>query len=40
MEHLTQGEVTQVRPSSAHLLALSEDKNVRVEILDQGMTSH
>jgi hypothetical protein len=40
MEHLAQGEIIQVWPSSTHLLALSEDKNVRVEVLDQGMTSH
>jgi hypothetical protein len=40
MEHLTQGEVIQVCPSSTHLLALSKDRNVRVEVLDQGMTSH
>jgi hypothetical protein len=40
MEHLAQGEVIQVRPSSAHLLALLEDRNVKVEVLDQGMTSH
>jgi hypothetical protein len=40
MEHLTQGEDIQMRPSSAHLLALLEDRNVRVEVLDQGMTNY
>jgi hypothetical protein len=40
IEHLAQGEGIQVRPSLAHLLALSEDKNIKVEVLDQGMTSH
>jgi hypothetical protein len=40
MEHLAQGEIIQVWPSSTHLLALSKDRNVRVEVLDQGMTSH
>jgi transposase InsO family protein len=40
MEHLAQGEDIQMRPSSMHLLALSEDRNVRVEVLDQGMTSY
>jgi hypothetical protein len=40
MEHLAQGEDIQIRPSSAHLLALSEDRNVKVEVLDQGMTSY
>ena len=40
MEHLAQGEDIQMCPSSTHLLALLEDKNVRVEVLDQGMTSH
>jgi hypothetical protein len=40
MEHLAQGEDIQMRPSSAHLLALSEDRNVRVEVLDQGMTNY
>jgi hypothetical protein len=39
MEHLTQGEDIHMHPSSNHLLALSEDRNVRVEVLDQGMTS-
>jgi hypothetical protein len=40
MDHLTQGEGIQVHPSLAHLLALSEDINFKVEVLDQGMTSH
>jgi hypothetical protein len=40
MEHLAQGEDIQMRPSLAHLLALSEDRNVRVEVLDQGMTNY
>jgi hypothetical protein len=38
MEHLAQEEDIQMRPNSAHLLALSEDKNDEVEVLDQGMT--
>jgi hypothetical protein len=40
MEHLAQGEDIQMRPSSTHLLALSEDRNDEVEVLDQGMTSY
>jgi hypothetical protein len=40
MEHLAQGEDIQMCPSSTHLLALSEDRNVRVEVLDQGMTNY
>jgi hypothetical protein len=40
MEHLTQGEVIQVHPILAHLLVLLEDKNIRVEVFDQGMTNH
>jgi hypothetical protein len=40
MEHLAQKEDIQMRPNSAHLLALSEDKNDEVEFLDQGMTSY
>jgi transposase InsO family protein len=40
MEHLAQGEDIQMRPSSAHLLAIPEDRNVRVEVLDLSMTSH
>jgi hypothetical protein len=40
MEHLTQKEDIQMRPNSAHLLALSEDRNNEVEVLDQGMTSY
>jgi hypothetical protein len=40
MEHLVQEEGIQVRLSPTHLLALSEGRNVKVEVLDQGMTSH
>ena len=40
MKHLAQKEDIQMHPKSTHLLALSEDRNVRVEVLDQGMTSH
>ena len=40
MEHLTQEEDIQMHPNSAHLLALSEDGNNEVEVLDQGMTSY
>jgi hypothetical protein len=40
MEHLAQEEGIQVRLSPTHLLALSEGRNVKVEVLDQGMTSH
>jgi hypothetical protein len=40
MEHLTQGEDIHMFPNSAHLLALSEDRNDKVEVLDQGMTSY
>jgi hypothetical protein len=40
MEHLAQEEDIQMRPNSAHLLALSEDRNDEVEVLDQGMTSY
>jgi hypothetical protein len=40
MEHLTQGEDIQVRLSPTHLLALSEGRNVKVEILGQSLTSH
>jgi hypothetical protein len=36
MEHLTQGEDILVRLSPVHLLALSEGKNVKVEILGQS----
>jgi hypothetical protein len=39
MEHLAQKEEIQMRPNSTHLLALSEDRNDKVEVLDQGMTS-
>jgi hypothetical protein len=40
MEHLSQGEDIQMHPSSMHLLALSKDRNVRIEVLDQGMTNY
>jgi hypothetical protein len=40
MENLAQREDIQMRPNSAHLLALSKDKNDEVEVLDQGMTSY
>ena len=40
MEHLTQREDIQMHPKSMHLLALSEDINEEVEVLDQGMTSY
>jgi hypothetical protein len=40
MEHLAQEEYIQMHPNSAHLLALSEDRNDEVEVLDQGMTSY
>jgi hypothetical protein len=40
MEHLNQREYIQVCLSPAHLLALSEGKNVKVEILGQSLTSH
>jgi hypothetical protein len=40
MEYLTQEEDIKMHPNSAHLLALSEDRNVEVEVLDQGMTSY
>jgi hypothetical protein len=40
MEHLAQGEDIQMHPNSMHLLALSEDKNIRVEVLDQSMTNY
>jgi hypothetical protein len=40
MEHLAQGEDIHMRPSSTHLFALLEDKNVRVEVLDQSMTNY
>jgi hypothetical protein len=39
MEHLAQEEGIQVRLSPTHLLALSEGRNVKVEILDQSVTS-
>jgi hypothetical protein len=40
MEHLAQEEDIQMRPNSTHLLALSEDRNEEVEVLDQGMTCY
>ena len=40
MEHIAQEEDIQMHPNSAHLLALSEDKNDEVEVLVQGMTSY
>jgi hypothetical protein len=40
MEHLAQGEDIQMCPSSTHLLAILEDRNVRVEVLDLSMTRH
>jgi hypothetical protein len=40
MEHLTQGEYIQVHLSPVHLLALSEGRNFKVEILGQSFTSH
>ena len=40
MEHLCQREDIEMRPNSVHFLALSEDKNDEVEVLDQGMTSY
>ena len=40
MEHLVQEEGIQVRLSPTHLFTLLEGRNVKVEVLDQGMTSH
>jgi hypothetical protein len=40
MEHLAQKEYIQMHPNPVHLLALSEDRNDEVEVLDQGMTSY
>jgi hypothetical protein len=40
MENLAQEEDIQMHPDSMHLLALSEDINDEVEVLDQGMTSY
>jgi hypothetical protein len=40
MEHLAQKEDIQMHPNSVHLLALSEDRNDKVEVLDQGITSY
>jgi hypothetical protein len=39
MEYLTQRENFLVRLSRAHLLALSEGKNVKIEILGQSLTN-
>jgi hypothetical protein len=40
MDHLAQKEDIHMCPNSVHLLALSEDINDEVEVLDQGMTSY
>jgi hypothetical protein len=40
MEHLAHREYIQMRPSSTHLLTLSEDRKVRVEVLDQRITNY
>jgi hypothetical protein len=40
MEHIAQEEGIQFHLSPMHLFALSEVRNVKVEILDQSMTSH
>jgi hypothetical protein len=40
MEHLTQKVDIHMHPNSMHLLALLEDRNDEVEVLDQGMTSY
>jgi hypothetical protein len=40
MEYLTQGEDVQVHLSPAHLLALLEGRNVKVEILGQSLTNY
>jgi hypothetical protein len=40
MEHLAQGEYIQMRPNSTHLLTFSEERNDKVEVLDQGMTNY
>jgi hypothetical protein len=40
MEHLAQEEGIQVCLTPVHLLALSKGRNVKVEVLDQSMTSH
>jgi hypothetical protein len=40
MENLAQKQDIQMHPNSAHLLALSEYRNDKVEVLDQGMTSY
>jgi hypothetical protein len=40
MEHLAQEEGIQVCLSPTHLLALSEGRNIKVEVLDQSVTNH
>jgi hypothetical protein len=40
MECLTQGEYFLVRLSPTHLLALSEERNLKIEILGQCLTSY
>jgi hypothetical protein len=40
MEHPAQREDIHMHPNSTHLLALPEDINDKVEVLDQGMTSY
>jgi hypothetical protein len=40
MEYLTQGEDVLVRLSPMHLLALSEGKDVKIEILGQSLTNY
>jgi hypothetical protein len=40
MENLGQREDIQMHPNSMHLLALSEDRNDEVEVLDQDMSSY
>jgi hypothetical protein len=40
MENLAQKEDIQMHPKSVHLLALSEEKNDEVEVLDEGMTNY
>jgi hypothetical protein len=40
MEHLAQEEDIPMRPNATHLLALSKDRNDKVKVLDQGMTSY
>jgi hypothetical protein len=40
MEYLTQGEYGLVHLSPSHLLALSEGKNIKIDILGQSLTSY